>query len=162
MLEYDKIEYKDFKEQYGEFISQKGLKVKKLYNLYYTKVEPYLQLIANYRARENAVTQAIIAQVLGVGERYFRVMKEIFKELEISMNNKHEYMDLVAQKALITANNERPDNAKTVEMMLFRWDKEYKKNNDGETELPSKLDITIRNAKKEDEELEDYAPEIDD
>lgn len=162
MLEYDEIDIEEFEKEFGKFIESKGLVAKKLYNYYYNDVYPYLDLISSYRGRDEPVTKEIIQNVLGIGGQYMRVMEDVFPELKQAMEAKQGYMDLVAQKALIKANLLKPENSKPIEMMLERWDKGYKPKDGNEVELPSQLNITIKNEKKEDKELEPYAPDVND
>jgi len=154
-MTYDKLEFEEFEVRYKDKIESAGLVVVRVYEYYYNNVYPFLELVAQFRGRENPVSEEIIQNVLKVSPRYFRMMKDIFGELKLALECKQGYMDLVAQVKLLHANNLKPDNAKTVEMLLQRYDKDYKNNETVDVNIPTTMKIEVVDVSVDEETLDD-------
>lgn len=151
--EMDKTKYLDFTDDELEYI----------YNEYYHKVEPFLDVIAEFKLPTKGVTVKQVRAVLRISEKPFRLMRKVFSELDEALDADKSYMKLKAQldlqKAIVASEYK---NAKMIEMQLKRYDDEYSSDGERKVELPDKLEIVINDVKKDDEELDEYAPKIPD
>jgi hypothetical protein len=134
--EYNPYEALDFEK--SAFVSAYGDEIKEKYNIdadfmfveYYSKVKPYIHLLTETKIDGTKIMQSEIALALGVDKALFGVMKKYFPNLEASLNSKRSIMAFKSQMALIKANELKPENAKTVDIMLRRYDPEYMKKDD--------------------------------
>ena len=120
------------------FVSAYGDEIRDKYNIdaeymfieYNSKVKPYLLVITEFKINGNNILQEEIAVLLGVNKALFSAMKNYFPELDGALNAKRSLMSMKAQLALLKANEIKPENAKTVDIMMRRYDPEYLKKED--------------------------------
>lgn len=152
---------KDYKNKFNKL----GIGVKVDYDwfmdTYNNEVKPYIPVITTF-IKEDNLTHKEIAFVLGVNYHTFKMMIEMFDELSDALKSAKSLMKYKAQFDLQKGLKMKPASGKLLEMQLLRYDDGFKKKADVEVELPKTITFEVKNAKKTDEELEKYAPDIDD
>ena len=151
----------EYIEKYNSyFIEKYRLLAEDVYDNYYTKVYPFLSVITEFRIADESIRMRELATALYLSEHEFRAMKETFLELEQSLASKKSLMKfksmLDVQRGII---NTEYRNAKMLEMQSKRYDDEYNPNgSEDNIDIPKTIEVTIRNEKKSDTELKEYAP----
>jgi len=141
----DKYRKKLTREEYIEYAYEK----------YVEKVKPYYQLISSWRIGEGDDRSNLneLRIALSLPYTLFEIYKGLTEFREITDLDKN-IMSFKAQMDLLEAiefyKREGKRNAKLIEMQLLRYDKEYKKKDNGgdDSSVPTSINIEFKNGSK--------------
>ena len=139
----------------------KGMNPDYVYDSYVEDIKPYLSVISNLIAEGN-VSEKQIKLAMGISGRLWNTCKELFEEFNELIESKEDISRLKADILLLEGiEATEKKNPKMIEMYQHRYNPNYKPKGDKvELELPTTLEINILDSKMEDEELEEYEPNI--
>jgi hypothetical protein len=150
-----------YKEKHGEYLLSKGYDAEDVWTYYHKHIYWALPLISSERNKDVQPTYEQIRLALYINSHYWVVCKKTFKGLVSALQGKQIVMKVKSQLDLQREIFRNP-SAKLLEMQSVRYDDEYKpKGQDTVIELPKTLEVTVKNVKKTDKELEAHA-KIDD
>lgn len=152
---------KEMREKFDKINFGKMFTLEEFINLYETDVKPYLPVITTF-IKEDDLNYKEIAFVLGISKDTFYKMRQFFPELDDALKSAKSLMKFKAQFDLQKGLQLKPASGKLLEMQLLRYDDGFKKKDSVEVEFPKTIEFTVQNKKKTDEELKQYAPDMDD
>lgn len=160
----DRLTRKEFDELLlEENIVIRGVKTDKVYDTYYSKVYPYLDLIGDFMSRDAPASEKQLRRALGVGTNTWGACKKVFVELNDYLDTKESYMhlkvELDLEKGLQNTEYKQP-KLQEMRQQIYNRDR-YKPKADIEVEMPKTLTVVIEDAGKSDEELKEFEPIIE-
>ena len=144
-------------KKHGEYLTSKGYDPETIWKYYHENIFFALPIISKERMSEAPPTYQQIRMALYIGSDMWRICKKTFRGLKSALNGKQIGMKLKTQLDLQREVYSNP-NARILEMQFVRYDDEYKpKGQETIIELPKTLEVTVKNVKKTDKELEAHA-----
>lgn len=152
----------DYIEKYGQKVfDDYGVDAEDVWTTYHARVEYAIDLIPRFRIGDKNVTEKYLQIAFGVGRNEWKAMKDTFERLQEALASDREYMKLKSEIELMKGiRNSHGTNKGMIELMLKLYNDDFKKSEEQKIELPKTLDIKITSAKKTDEELKEFSPEI--
>ena len=146
MVVYE-IERDEYIKEYKELCDRYNVDAGSVWDNYHSRVEFALGIIPNYRIGDEKATQKQLRVAFGISANEWKVMKKTFKRFEEALESDKANMELVSEIALLKGVNDTGhQNAKMIEMMLKVWNSKYAKKEENQVELPSTLEVVIKDA----------------